>query len=372
MRIFFATTLHAHWGGSECLWSETALTLVHRGHEIAYFQPWQKEHPSLTALRNAGALEFAPGTPVRWWRRIARHLTRPSLSFPHAALSAFRPDLVIISQSRQDEGLEWHTALTALHLPYVILNELVVEALYVEDTLNERLSAFFQGARRVYCVSQRNLHALEQLLGHALPSAAIQANPFRVPYCAPFHWPADDSALRLALVGRLDPDSKGHRVLFEVLRRPYWQQRQLYLHLFGDGSSARSLRRLAAWWELECVVFEGYVQDVASIWNRCHVAAQPSREEGLPIALVEGMLSGRPAFATSVAGIPEIVDDGETGFLAPGCTADLLDAALQRLWERRADLPSMGRLAQTRVRERLPESPAALFADRLVALARPS
>ena len=373
MRILFATTLHAHWGGSEWLWSDAALALKKRGHEVGYFQPWPKQHPALEALRDSGAVEFSSGQPVRWWRRLATRMQRPSLTFRQRMLETFKPDLVVISQARQDEGIDWHEDLIRSGIPYVVLNELVTEALYIDDDTIDRLSAFLLGASATYCVSRRNLDALQQQLGHELPNGNVQPNPFRVPYAGAFTWPDEkDPVLRLALVGRLDPDSKGHRVLLEALHRKHWRERSICLHFYGDGSSQRSLRRLVKWWGMDNqVFFEGHVPDVADIWKRCHVVAQPSREEGTPIAMLEGLLSGRPVLATAVAGIPEFVDNGQTGFLAPACTADLLDDALEQLWLARNNLREMGRMAQQRARERLPASPSDFFADRLEALTIP-
>ena len=55
----------------------------------------------------------------------------------------------------------------------------------------------------------------------------------------------------------------------------------------------------------------------------------PSRFEGLPLALVEAMLCPRPAVVTNVAGNTEVIEDGETGFVAAAPTAGHLDEAME-------------------------------------------
>jgi glycosyltransferase involved in cell wall biosynthesis len=364
MRVLFASTLRAHWGGSEWLWAETALHLARQGHAVGFCQPWEKDHPAIAALRAAGASEIAEIRPTPWHRRWWRSAF-DRRSFAARTLAEFAPGLAVISQARQDEGVEWRQALAAARVPYVILNELTVDNLYLEDAEAEALGEFLAGARRLYFVAERSRILLEVQLGRRFPNARVVRNPFRVPYGAPFAWPPGPD-LRLGLVARLDPDTKGQDALFEALARPRWRERPVWLHLFGRGSAERRLRRLQAMLGLERIVFEGFAEQLGPVWERCHVVAAPSRQEGLPISVVEGMLMGRPVFATAVAGIPEIVEDGVSGILAPACGADLLDDALDRLWSLRERLPDMGRAAQERARQRVPADPALAFAKELL------
>ena len=69
------------------------------------------------------------------------------------------------------------------------------------------------------------------------------------------------------------------------------------------------------------------------------VYLQPSREEGLPLALVEAVALGVPVVATAVNGIPEVVEHDVTGLLVPPDDAGALAAAIDRL----LDDPELGR-----------------------------
>jgi glycosyltransferase involved in cell wall biosynthesis len=119
---------------------------------------------------------------------------------------------------------------------------------------------------------------------------------------------------------------------------------------------------------MENVAFEGFVADVPSIWADHHCLALPSRAEGLPLVLVEAMLSGRVPIATATAGIPEVVTDGEDGFLATAPTEAAYDEALERAWQQRDRLREIGSKAAENMRHLVPEDPAREFADRLLAL----
>ena len=70
----------------------------------------------------------------------------------------------------------------------------------------------------------------------------------------------------------------------------------------------------------EKVKLWGYQSDPAELIRQCHVYVQPSISEGFGLALVEAMGCGVPVIATAVGGAPEIIKDGETGWLLPKAT----------------------------------------------------
>ena len=85
---------------------------------------------------------------------------------------------------------------------------------------------------------------------------------------------------------------------------------------------------------------------VEKIWAENQALVMPSRFEGLPLAMVEAMLCGRPIVATDIAGHSEIIDDGITGFLARAPTVPALLEALEKLWQRRrAEVEKIGQIA---------------------------
>ena len=95
------------------------------------------------------------------------------------------------------------------------------------------------------------------------------------------------------------------------------------------------------------------LETVRDALSAAHVMAMPSFAEGLPVALMEAMAAGRPCIATLIAGIPELMVDGQTGWLIPaGSEADLavaLDAAARTP---RDELDRMGAAARTRALSR--------------------
>ena len=99
------------------------------------------------------------------------------------------------------------------------------------------------------------------------------------------------------------------------------------LVLIGTGPLEENLRRLAVRLGIDDrTVFTGSRQDVLALLPALDVFCLSSQFEGLSIALVEAMATGVACVATAVGGIPEVIEDGESGLLvAAGATAELVD-----------------------------------------------
>ena len=79
------------------------------------------------------------------------------------------------------------------------------------------------------------------------------------------------------------------------------------------------------------VHFLGLRQDIPRILALLDVFVLPSLSEGLSMAILEAMIAGKPLVATHVGGNPELVLDGETGFLVPPRDAKALAASVATL-----------------------------------------
>jgi glycosyltransferase involved in cell wall biosynthesis len=80
------------------------------------------------------------------------------------------------------------------------------------------------------------------------------------------------------------------------------------------------------------VHFLGFRSDAARLAGACDIAVMPSIErEGLPKAILEAMAQGIPPVVTNVGGMPELVEDGVSGFVVPPRDPDALRDALRRL-----------------------------------------
>lgn len=125
---------------------------------------------------------------------------------------------------------------------------------------------------------------------------------------------ADD--LLVGMVSALRPE-KGHDVAIEAVQRLRERFPHLRLLIVGAGPLADELARLSAPLG-DRVVIAGRRTDVASVLDAVDVCLHPSRLDAFPTTLIEALATSAPVLATSVGGIPEIIDDGRTGVLIAG------------------------------------------------------
>lgn len=365
------------WGGSEELWSLAAMALARQGHKVTVLK-YKINAPGgrLGELRELGC-RIGELTGPEWLPRQVR--TLGSILWPVArrmsdhvlarTLRAARPRLAVISQGINYEGWMAATACRKLDIPYVLISQKADNLYWPGDSMLEEWREAYRHAAQALFVSRHNLELTQEQLGLELPRAEVVANPFRAEWSSPLRWPDTAEPLRLACVGRLDAREKGQDLVLRVLAKPQWRGRPVTVSFFGSGHNAKALQGMARYLKLDNVDFAGFTDAPENIWSDHHALLLASRCEGLPLSLVEAMLSGRPAIITDAGGSGEMVVDGETGFLAATPTVEALDDAMERAWTARDRWPQIGLAAAALARSRMPRDPAQALAERLQALA---
>jgi glycosyltransferase involved in cell wall biosynthesis len=172
------------------------------------------------------------------------------------------------------------------------------------------------------------------------------------------------------IIARLT-EQKAHRLLFEAIaRQPALGN--VHLLVVGDGELRDELRRQCESLGVQSRVhFAGARRDLGNVLAAIDVFVMPSLWEGLPLSLVLAMGAGLPVVATAVAGIPEVVVDGERGLLVKPGDVEGLGTALARVFGNASERARFGERARAFVRPRFGidgyvQSVTALY-DRLLA-----
>jgi glycosyltransferase involved in cell wall biosynthesis len=207
----------------------------------------------------------------------------------------------------------------------------------------------------VVAISSYGRSQLYRLVEHALWSKVKVVHcGLEAAYFAVAVSPAP-AARRLVCVGRLC-EQKGQLLLVEAARRLAAQGITFELVLAGDGELRSEIEASIRRHKLQDRVrITGWISgtEVREQIQAARALVLPSFAEGLPIVIMEAMALRRPVISTYVAGIPELVQTGEHGWLVPAgdveALADVMRACLETPVE---TLVRMGEAAHNRVVER--------------------
>jgi glycosyltransferase involved in cell wall biosynthesis len=165
--------------------------------------------------------------------------------------------------------------------------------------------------------------------------------------------PADPAAVPvIGFCGVFRPE-KQLPVLIEAFAQLRRQGLAARLLLVGDGPTMPECRaRTEQCGVTEDVTFAGEQADVRAFLRRMDVFVLPSRNEAMPVALLEAMAMERAVVASNVGGIPEVIVDGESGLLTPSGDMQRLGSALAQLVTDPTLRRQLGIAARQRVEER--------------------
>lgn len=280
-----------------------------------------------TSISNSVSASAAPGSLWRVRQKIG--------SWLNAVLS---DAIIAVSQALGEQ-------LVAAGLPkekvWVIHNGINVEEPTVNvkaeniNTANASSTSNTNAANEVNIVTNETATANKAITTNkinttntpnATNSEPLKFNPDAAPIIAPI----------VGAVGRLEPE-KGFQYFLEAASLVQQQQQQeqempqaakAEFWIIGAGSQEAELKSLAAALQLKppCK-FLGFRPDAAELTEQFDIYVLSSLTEALPLALLEAMAKARPAVATRVGGVPEIIEHKVNGWLVePGDAAGLAQA----------------------------------------------
>ncbi|HMP06045.1 MAG TPA: glycosyltransferase [Lacipirellulaceae bacterium] len=162
--------------------------------------------------------------------------------------------------------------------------------------------------------------------------------------------------LIVAAAGRLSPE-KGFDVFVDMAGRIAGDMTDVGFAIFGEGPLRDQLAADIRTRGLQDrVVLAGFRSDLCELLPQLDVLVLSSRTEGLPVVLLEAMAADVPVVATSVGGVPEVIEDGRCGLLVPPDDPNALTHAVGQLAADAAMRQQLGRAGAQRVAERFSQA----------------
>jgi glycosyltransferase involved in cell wall biosynthesis len=154
---------------------------------------------------------------------------------------------------------------------------------------------------------------------------------------------------RVLCIARMVPD-KDHDTLIQAFQRVAATRPEAELWLVGDGPQKSCVTQLSQELGLaDQVKFLPGRTDLRPLLHQACLLVLSSVYEALPNVVLEAMAAGLPVVATTVGGLPEVVSQGETGYLVPPGDAGALAAALDKVLAVPERCVALGQAGRARV-----------------------
>jgi glycosyltransferase involved in cell wall biosynthesis len=358
------------WGGSEELWSQSAIILVKKGYSVSViFYDWGKQTSSeLLHLQKAGiqivSIPIHQTFSIKLRRNLNKYLGDHLQQQLQSAYKKANPDFVIHTNMspRGSDTLKW---VINNNIPYILDIQLADD--YLWHCFNNDMLECYTKAKAVFFLCNQNKNTTEKQLGVRLVNAKNHFNPIKANFDVKGLFDIYITKVHFACVGRMGIEHKRQDLVLEVLSQDKWLSRSWSLSFYGKGEHEISLRRLVNMFGLsDRVTFHGYVKDIQQIWNENHVLLLPSTYEGMSLSVLEAMKCGRIVVTTNVASSIEFIEDGINGFKSPAPTLLEYDLAMERAWNSKENWHEIARLAKNTIEDKVPNDAAAFFVDSFI------
>jgi len=340
--LIWASSYGQTTGGGPVLAPLLAAALGRRGHDVTVLTDRRPEHLAPTETRDG----------VRVYRPLFRRALAgdvaliPAIRREVAAIKRERrPDLAFIFSSGYGEFFH-HVTEGGRPVPLVVgLHDRFPEACYRADAMVARN---LRAAGWVTACSRAVLETARYHLPALIPISSVIHNALPMPDEQAVR--PDGAVRRLAYVGRL-VRQKGVDVLIAAMKLLGDRFPALNLAIAGDGDVRPALEAQAVQLGLGTrIVFVGTLSHdaVYPFLAEADLVVMPSRIESFGLVALEAAQMARPIVASAVDGLPEVIDDGQTGLLVPPDDPAALAQAIAALLDDPQRARALGAAARRR------------------------
>lgn len=368
------------WGGSEELWARSIPYLKEYGCRFTiYKNKINFDHTEIKNLQKQEVsfieLDIPPPFLKKIGTKIYQYVFKRSATLRYGyspytdnfrkSIEKTRPDLVIIAQGINFDGLGYAHQCFELGIPYCIIVQKAVEFFWPPKSERQYMKEVFKNAQKCYFISQHNKNLTEEQFGIRLNNnAEVIWNPIKIKR-EPLPYPSTLNGYKVACVGRLFIIDKGQDILLRILSKEPWRSRPFQVSFIGSGLDEEGLKELAQLLQVSNIKFIGHKSDITGIWKEHHALILPSRNEGMALSVLEAMAAGRTVIVTTAGGHSEIVQHKTDGFIGDATEKDF-EKAMEDAWDMREEWEQIGLKAWNGINQKAPSLPERSFAESIL------
>jgi glycosyltransferase involved in cell wall biosynthesis len=356
MKIAVISIISEPWGGSEELWADMAdcaikmnHTLIHSTYNFNKLSEKEEKliKKGLIVHKRIGYIR----SDIHYLKRISIKIInfiKKKLSNPFSELINQHPDYILYNGTCYSIVNEKYLlkAISQSRIPFGIIAHYNSEdGQELENKKTEKIRSIFNIAKHIFFVSKRTLENAERKINSKLTNAFVIRNPVNLTDLTIVDYPTTYPA-NMAMVGNLVTIHKGQDTVLHILSEDKWKKRNWRLNIYGSGYDEQKLKQLTQSLQLtDRVTFHGKVHNIRKVWSENHILLMPSKMEGMPLAVVEAMLCGRPSVVTDVGGHKEWIDENIEGWIANDSNAEKFQEAMEKAWDNIDRWEEAGKLA---------------------------
>lgn len=202
---------------------------------------------------------------------------------------------------------------------------------------------------KIICVSQQTQDSLLAWLPQLNKKSIVIPNAIPIPNFIPTNYPQKIDAL---FVGRLEKVKNANILLEAINLLKFKYQKQIKVAIAGDGPLRKDLEEMVKKLKIdENIEFLGIRKDIDKLMFSSKMLVLPSKWEGLPITILEAMSRKLPVIATSVGGIPEVIENYKEGILIPPENPKELAKAINKLLDNKNLREELAENAYKKIKE---------------------
>lgn len=339
MRIVYLITRMSEWGGAQVHVRDLAIRLQQQGNDIHVIAG--DEGVITSVLRQAGVtVHIVP--EIR--RRISLKWDGLALWRLLKLLRDIKPDLLSCHSSKA--GVLGRVAATLAGVP-VIFTAHGYAFTDNSSRIKTAIYTFLEAAMRLcsdFVITVSDYDRRNARSAHLMPANRIRTVHNGMPD-VPAKTNKANGPCQLIMVARFAAQ-KDHKVLLQALSQ--LTDLDWCLSLVGGGNAEEAFAHIHLLGLQDRVSILGQRADVVDLLNASDVFVLTTHWEGFPRSIIEAMRAGLPVLATDVAGVPEAVTDGVTGYLVPPRDSELVAKRLRTLIEDQALRQRMGAAGRAR------------------------
>ena len=157
---------------------------------------------------------------------------------------------------------------------------------------------------------------------------------------------------KIIVLSRIDLKQKALAELIEGIALLKSEGVRVFVDIYGEGKDRKVLeQKIEEFGVAEEVRMMGFTTNPEKTLENYSIFLLPSKFEGLPLAILEAISAGLVVVASNVGGVPEVIEDGVTGYLIDGHSPERIAEAIKRVVAEKERLPEISRAAIKKVRE---------------------